>query len=77
MNISVQILRSFRVNYDGITSREVVAGTVDTVPEESAYGLADEGFIAFIGGGVVDVGGESAPVVKRRPGRPPNKDRAQ
>jgi len=77
MNISVQILRSFRVSDDGITSREVVAGTVDTIPEESAYGLADEGFIAFIGGAVAGDGTDDAPVVKRRPGRPPNKDRAQ
>jgi len=46
--VKVKILRTVPVSEDGITTRQVIAGTEDTVPADALAGLKAEGYVALI-----------------------------
>lgn len=43
--IAVRVLRTVPVSDDGIRTREIVAGTNDFIPEDTAPGLVKEGYV--------------------------------
>lgn len=45
-SIEVTVLRSVPVSEDGVTTREIVKGTTDTVPADLFPGLEAEGYVA-------------------------------
>lgn len=46
--IAVLVLRTVPVSDDGIRTREIVAGTHDFIPEDTAPGLIKEGYVEIV-----------------------------
>ena len=50
--VEVEVLKSVKVSDDGITSRWIIAGKTDTIPDAALAGLEAEGYVALPGSGV-------------------------